>query len=144
MPAKFNDLFFMFGDAKSYYMNVVKTQFLRMLYEFLWSLLLVIPGIIKSYQYRMVPYILAENPSISAKRAFAMSKKMTDGEKWKMFVLDLSFIGWKLLGVLACGIGVYFVEPYLQATYAELYEAMRAKMYDMHETDEYELCNFWN
>lgn len=144
MPARFNDLFFAFGDARLYYMNVVKTQFLRILYEFLWSLLLVIPGIIKGYEYRMIPYILAENPSIDPKRAFALSKKMTDGEKWKMFVLDLSFYGWLLLGSLACCVGIYFVEPYIQATYAELYEAMRAKMYDMGETNEYELCNFYN
>jgi len=144
MPTRFNDLFFVFGDAKRFYMNVVKTQFLRMLYEFLWSLLLFVPGIIKSYEYRMVPYILAENPSISPKRAFQLSKKMTDGEKWNIFVLDLSFYGWMLLGVLACCVGAYFVEPYMQATYAALYEAMRAKMYDMGETNEYELCNFYN
>jgi len=144
MPTRFNDLFFVFGDAKRFYMNVVKTQFLRMLYEFLWSLLLFVPGIIKSYEYRMVPYILAENPSISPKRAFQLSKKMTDGEKWNIFVLDLSFYGWMLLGVLACCVCAYFVEPYMQATYAELYEAMRAKMYDMGETNEYELCNFYN
>ena len=144
MPTRLNDLFFVFGDAKRFYMNVVKTQFLRMLYEFLWSLLLIVPGIIKSYEYRMVPYILAENPSISSKRAFELSKKMTDGEKWNIFVLDLSFYGWALLGTLACCIGVYFVEPYMQATYAELYEAMRAKVFDRGETDGYELCNFYN
>ena len=144
MPARFNDLFFAFGDAKHFYMNVVKTQFLRIFYVFLWSLLLIIPGIIKGYEYRMIPYILAENPSIDPKRAFALSKKMTDGEKWKMFVLDLSFFGWQLLGSIACCVGIYFVEPYIQATYAELYEAMRAKMYEMGETNEYELCNFWN
>ena len=143
MPARVNDLFFAFGDAKNFYMNVVKTQFLRILYEFLWSLLLIIPGIIKRYEYRMVPYILAENPSISSRRAFQLSRKMTDGEKWNMFILDLSFYGWLLVGSIACCVGIYFVQPYIEATYAELYEAMRAKMYDMGETDEYELCNFY-
>lgn len=143
-PAQFRELFFVFSDAKRYYMNVVKTQFLRTLFESLWSLLFIIPGIIKSYEYRMIPYIMAENPSLSSKRAFELSKRMTDGEKWNIFILDLSFIGWSLLGTLACGIGVYFVQPYFEATYAELYEAMRAKVFDMGKTDEMELCNFWN
>ena len=144
MPARFGDLFFAFGDAKRYYMNVVKTQFLRGLYTFLWSLLLVVPGIVKSYEYRMMPYIQAENPSLPSRRVFELSKQMTEGEKWNIFVLDLSFIGWSLLSAIACCIGVYFVQPYFEATYAELYEAMRAKVFDMGATDENELCNFWN
>ena len=75
------------------YMNIVKAQFLRGLYTFLWSLLFVIPGVIKSYEYRMIPYILAEDPEISSADAFMLSKKMMDGDKMNAFVLDLSFIG---------------------------------------------------
>ena len=63
------------------YLNVVKTMFLRDLYVFLWSLLFVIPGIVKSYEYSMIPYILAENPNIDSKRAFAISRSMTQGKK---------------------------------------------------------------
>ena len=139
----FGELFCAFRSGQGYYMNIVKTQFLRRLYTALWSLLFIIPGIIKSYEYYMVPYILAENPNISSARAFELSKMMTNGEKLNIFVLELSFLGWQLLGILACCIGNYFVTPYLEASFAELYEAMRAKVYDMGVTDENELCNFW-
>ncbi len=70
-------------------------SFGRDLYTVLWTLCLIIPGIVKSYEYKMIPYILAENPRILRKRAFEISKNMMDGEKWNAFVIDLSFIGWK-------------------------------------------------
>lgn len=139
----FGELFCAFKSGKGFYLNIVKTQFLRKLYISLWSLLFIIPGIIKTYEYYMVPYILAENPNISSARAFELSKIMTNGEKWNIFVLELSFIGWQLLGMMACCIGTYFVIPYVDSTFAELYEAMRAKVFDMGVTDENELCNFW-
>jgi len=109
------------------YPGIVGTMVLRGIYIFLWTLLLIIPGIIKSYAYRMVPYILADNPDIGASRAIELSNRMTDGEKWDMFVLDLSFIGWYLLGLIALGIGVLFVMPYEDATKAELYLVLREK-----------------
>ena len=104
-------------------------MFLRDVYLFLWTLLLIIPGIIKGYAYRMVPYILADNPNIGAARAIELSDQMTKGEKLDIFVLDLSFLGWILLGSLACGIGVLFVNPYVEATNAELYAALKDKAY---------------
>ena len=70
----------------------------------LWTLLLIVPGIIKSYEYRMVPYILAENPGMNRKEAFAISKRMMTGKKWATFVLDLSFFGWIFLSIFTCGI----------------------------------------
>lgn len=73
----------------------------------------------------MVPYILADNPNIGVKKAIALSNEMTLGHKFDMFVLDLSFIGWYLLGALAFGIGVFFVLPYENATDAELYLVLR-------------------
>ena len=101
-------------------------MFLKALYVFLWSLLLVIPGIIKGYEYRMIPYILAENPGIDTKEAFAMSKQMMDGNKWNAFVLDLSFLGWIILSVFTCGIlAVFYVNPYIYMTDAELYVALK-------------------
>lgn len=96
----------------------------------LWTLLLIIPGIIKSYAYRMVPYILADNPEISHKRAIEISNAMTYGQKFDIFVLDLSFIGWYILGALALGIGVLFVNPYVNATEAELYLVLRQEAID--------------
>jgi uncharacterized membrane protein len=87
--------------------------------------LLTLPVIIKTFSYRMTPWILADNPQIGYKRALKLSMQLTRGHKWRMFVLDLSFIGWFLLGLLACGIGVMFVAPYYQAVQAELYARLR-------------------
>ena len=112
--SKFERLFWAFRSGR--YLNVVKIMFWREVKIFLWSLLFVIPGIIKSYEYCMVPYILAENPQISCERAFELSKQMTKGEKWKIFVLGLSFIGWVIVGMLCCCVGQFFVQPYIEAT----------------------------
>ncbi len=87
----------------------------------------LIPAIIKEYQYKMVPFILANNSGITGKRARELSTSMTNGNKWNLFVLDLSFIGWILLGCLACGIGVLFVLPYINASYAEAYTCLKAE-----------------
>lgn len=90
------------------------------LYIFLWFLLLIIPGIIKSYEYMFIPYLLAENPDMDIKEVFKKSKEMTNNQKGNMFVLDLSFIGWYFLGALII-IGAVFVAPYHEATRAQLY-----------------------
>ena len=110
------------------YWNTVGVMFFMNLKVFLWTLLLIVPGIVKSYQYRFIPFLLAENPDLPADRAFEISTMMTDGEKWNIFVLDLSFVGWNLLGLLLLGIGALFVDPYVKATEAELYAALRAKV----------------
>lgn len=117
-------LFSAFGKG---YMNVVKVMFFKNLYIFLWSLLFVIPGIIKAIEYIAVDYIMAENPDMDQNRAFEISRGMTAGEKWNIFVLYLSFIGWGILCVFTCFIGFLFLAPYIQATYAELYTALREK-----------------
>jgi hypothetical protein len=116
---------FSFGFDRQNYMGIISTMFRRAVQNFLWFLLLIIPGIVKAYAYRMVPYILADNPNIGSGRAIELSNRMTDGHKLDMFVLDLSFIGWYLLGTLALGIGVLFVMPYENATNAELYLVLR-------------------
>ena len=139
--SRFERLFWAFRSGR--YMNVVKIMFWKEVKIFLWSLLFVIPGIIKSYEYCMVPYILAENPQISCERAFELSRKMTKGEKWKIFVLDLSFIGWRILGVLCCCVGQVFVEPYYEATFAELYQIMREKAHGLGFSDYNELYGFF-
>lgn len=107
------------------YIGIVLTMLLKGVQNFLWYLLLIIPGIVKFYAYRMVPYILADNPNIGYSKAIKLSNKMTYGHKFDMFVLDLSFIGWYLLGLLALCIGVLFVLPYQNATEAELYLVLR-------------------
>lgn len=103
------------------YWIIVKTQFLRNLYNVLWTLLLIIPGIIKSYEYSMVAYILAEEPNLGPNEIITKSRRMTDGHKFDMFVLDISFWGWYILGSIFWGLGVFFVNPYKEATYAKLY-----------------------
>lgn len=115
-----------FGRGKSTYLNVVKVMFFKGLYEGLWTLLFIVPGVIKAYEYRMIPYILAENPDVDVKDAFLYSREMMDGEKWNAFVLDLSFIGWGLLSTLTCGIlGIFYVNPYVNMTNAELYHTLK-------------------
>ena len=110
------------------YMNIVKTLFLRDLYLILWTMLFVIPGIIKAYEYRMIPYILADRPNITTKEAFALSRAMMRGNKWRAFVLDLSFILWYILSAFTLGIlAVFYVNPYRNMTCAALYEALNPK-----------------
>lgn len=122
-PAEVKELAFGFDHA---YMNVVKTMFFRDLYTFLWSLLFIIPGIVKAFEYRMVPYLLAEYPDMPKEQAFETSKRMMDGQKWRTFVLDLSFLGWNILSALTLGIlGVFYVHPYKNMTDAALYESLK-------------------
>lgn len=108
------------------YKRNVKTMFFMELYIFLWALLFVIPGLVKAYEYRMIPYLLAENPEMSKNEAFAASKAMMKGNKWRAFVLDLSFILWEFLSSLTFGlVGLFWVEPYKQLTDAALYDALK-------------------
>lgn len=108
------------------YKPSLKAMFVSQLYAYLWSLLFVIPGIIKSYAYAMVPYIIYENPNLTPNQAVALSEKLTRGYKWKLFVLELSFIGWNLLSALTCGIlGLLYVNPYMGLTYAGAYEQLK-------------------
>jgi uncharacterized membrane protein len=123
-----NYLTFGFGEGR--YLNIVKTMLWRGILTFLWFLLLIVPGIIKTYTYRMVPYILSDNPNIDYHRALELSDKMTDGEKMDMWILDLSFIGWYILGTLLLLVGSLFVMPYENATKAELYLELRQDALD--------------
>lgn len=108
------------------YMDIVKAMLWRAFLNFLWYLLFIIPGIVKAFAYSMVPYILTDNPNIGYKRALELSKEMTKGHKFRIFVLGLSFIGWYILGMMALFIGVMFVVPYQLATMAELYLTLRS------------------
>lgn len=129
---------FAFDSAN--YKGIISTMLLMNIYSLLWTLLLIIPGIIKAYSYRMVPYILADNPNIGANRAITLSRKMMDGNKFETFVLELSFIGWYLLGMLALVVGILFVNPYFDATIAQLYLVLRKNALD-NGTCSYEDLN---
>lgn len=102
-----------------------KVTFLVGLFTFLWSLLFIIPGIIKSYSYSMSLYILAENKGNPALECINESKAMTEGHKFDLFVLGLSFFGWALLCVITLGIAAIWVTPYMAATYANAYNLLK-------------------
>ncbi len=105
--------------------SAFKVNFLVGLFTFLWSLLFVIPGIIKSFSYSMSLYILAENKGKSARECIAESKAMTEGHKMELFVLGLSFIGWALLVGITFGIAGIWVVPYMNATMANAYHSLK-------------------
>ena len=108
------------------YKNQVKVMFLRDLYTFAWTLLFIIPGIYKSYEYRMVPYLMAEYPHMTKDQVFYTSKYLMKGDKGRAFLMDLSFIGWWILSGFTLGIlGVFYVNPYYNSTCAALYEALK-------------------
>ena len=122
-PAKLSNIVYVFD---SHYKNIVKTAFLTDLFIWLWSLLFIVPGIIKAYQYRLVPYIMSENPEMSFRDAQAESARLMNGNKWKTFVLDLSFIGWDILSIFTWGLlEIFFVAPYKASTHAALYESIK-------------------
>ena len=98
---------------------------LRDVYTFLWCLLFLVPGIVKSYEYLMVPYILSEHPDMQAKEVFSASRQLMRGQKWKAFVLDLSFLGWAILSGMTFGIlGIFFVSPYRALVFTALYRKL--------------------
>lgn len=96
-------------------------QFFQGMLILLWSLLFVIPGIIASYRYAMTPYILAERDDLSVMEAISLSKKMMKGNKWELFYLDLTFIGWSILCIFTLGIGSLWLNPYIEASRAAFY-----------------------
>lgn len=106
--------------------DVCITGILKWLFTGLWSLLFVIPGIVKSYSYAMTMYIMQDHPELSGNDAITKSRQMMDGHKFDLFILDLSFIGWYLLGSLTFGILIiFYVEPYRQVTRTNFYEQLR-------------------
>ncbi len=130
---KLSELAYAFDHS---YMNNVKTMFVRDIVVFLWSLLFVIPGIYKSYQYKMVPYLLAENPDMPYKEVLKRSTDMMNGNKWKAFVLDLSFILWSTLGIFTCGLlDILFTKPYIELTRAALYRELSGKTEDVQTVE---------
>ena len=104
------------------YGHTFATLLLRDIFTLLWTCLFIVPGIVKMYSYRMVPFILRDDPQLTATEAITSSRRMMNGHKWNTFVLDLSFIGWYILGGLTFGIvNLLWTEPYRQSSNAALY-----------------------
>ena len=113
---------------KNNYMNAVSGIFLRDLFTFLGFILFIIPGLILGYSYRLVPYILADDPQIKGSDALRISRNMMQGHKLSAFIYDLSFIGWYLLGIITCGIAIaFYVRPYKLNADAALYLAIKSQ-----------------
>jgi len=91
----------------------------------LWSLLFVIPGIVASYRYAMAPFVMLENPDMTASEAIEASKQMMNGHKGELFCLDLSFIGWSLLNIFTLGIGSLWLNPYMNMSWAAFFRSFR-------------------
>lgn len=98
------------------------------LFTFLWALLFIIPGIIASYRYAMAPFLLLENPHMKPRDAIEASKSLMDGHKMELFLLDLSFIGWHLLGLVTLGIAYLWINPYINSSRAAFYRSLRPRM----------------
>lgn len=157
--AAFSDLF----SQKDRLWDGFCMKFLQGLYIALWSLLLVIPGVVKTYSYAMTPYIMAEHPSLTANEAITESRRIMDGNKWRLFCLDFSFIGWELLCALPMyagyflflnnfsgseamaisivlllavplSIGFFFVHPYEEAAWATFYRDITVASTESDET----------
>lgn len=121
------DMGTMFDGFKKELGNNIVTGLLVNVFTFLWSLLFIIPGIVKSYSYAMTYYIRVDHPEYTATEAITKSREMMNGHKGKLFLLDLSFIGWIIVGALCCGIGTLWVAPYMQAAKTSFYEELKAK-----------------
>ena len=109
------------------YTRVFCALFLVNLFTFLWALLLIIPGIIKAFSYALTPYILLDEPELTARQAITRSCEIMQGRRWKLFCLSLSFIGWGILSLLTFGIGFLWLAPYMNASIAAFYEDARAE-----------------
>ena len=115
----------MFEAAFRNYLHIVWVYFVMVVKVFLWSLLLIVPGIIKSFSYAMTPYIMVEHPEYSASEAINASREMMRGHKWELFCLYVSFIGWAFLSVITCCIGFFWLEPYISVSQAAFYKELK-------------------
>lgn len=114
-----------FEGFKSDFGGTIVLTIMIGIFTFLWSLLFVIPGIVKAYSYSMAYYIKVDHPEYDWQQCINASKEMMNGHKADLFVLDLSFIGWIIVGFCACGIGLLWVEPYMESARANFYESIK-------------------
>ena len=118
----------------SYWKTAAVSKLLQSVYVLLWSLLFIIPGILAAYSYAMTEFILAENPDLTASEAIAQSKEMMYGNRWRLFCLHFSFIGWDILSSLTLGIGNLWLRPYKQAANAAFYREISGTGYADYES----------
>ena len=131
-----DDLVFLYKNGLS---RAIVTVLLKGIYLFLWTMLFIIPGIVKSYSYFLVEYLLAENPSLETKRMFEISKRAMDGYKMRAFLLEMSFLGYIFLSLLTFGIGLLFLAPYMEMTMAIFYEDVKGSAIERGILSEEEL-----
>lgn len=117
----------LFDGFRECFVKSMLLGFLQSLFIALWSLLFFIPGLVKSYSYALAFYVQRNDKELEAIDCINESKRLMQGHKWQLFCLDLSFIGWYLLGALCFGVGVYFVLPYHEMARANFYEALIAE-----------------
>ncbi len=121
---QFNTMFEGFQD----YGRVLVTMLIRDVFILLWTLLLIIPGVMKAYSYRLVPYLVKDRPELSPMEVLAESETLMRGNRWQAFVMDLSFLGWLLLGVVTLNLGnIFWTNPYMNATDAALYQELTGR-----------------
>ena len=126
----------MFGYFQ-YWKTTACARLLQSVYVLLWSLLFIIPGIIAGYSYAMTSYILAENPELTASEAIERSKQMMSGNRWRLFCVQISFIGWDILSaLLTFGIGGLWITPYKQAATAAFYREISGTVQEVYTTPE--------
>lgn len=119
------DISDVFEGFKSDFANNFLIGFMQSIFIMLWSLLFIIPGIVKGYSYAMAYYIKADHPEYDWNACIKESMRMMQGHKWDLFVQDLSFLGWIIVGMCVCGIGVLWVEPYAQMARVNFYESIK-------------------
>lgn len=115
------------GFTEGGFVRLLLLGLLQEVFIILWTLLFIIPGIVKGYSYSQAIYLAYDHPDWDWKQCIDESRRIMKGHKWQLFVLDLSFIGWIIVGILACGIGTLWVAPYMSATRAEFYEELTAE-----------------
>ncbi|WP_159563747.1 MULTISPECIES: DUF975 family protein [unclassified Exiguobacterium] len=118
-------LWTMFRPFRTRYLKHVVTSLVMSVFLVLWSLLLIVPGVIKGFSYSLTPYILRDRPELSVLESITESRRLMDGHKMEALMLVLSFLGWFLVGTLTLGIGFFFIGPYISTTYATFYDAIR-------------------
>lgn len=117
-PADIATLFHGYGD----FWRIFSTMFLQQLYILLWTLLLIVPGVVKALSYAMTPYILRDHPELSRRAAIHLSREIMAGNKGRLLLLWLSFLGWAVLALFTCGIGFLWLAPYIGVSEAGFYE----------------------
>lgn len=122
------------GEGFKDYGRILGTMLLSSVYQFLWALLLIVPGIIKGYSYALTPYLLKDHPELKFNAAIEESMRLMSGNKMRLFLLDLSFIGWFLLGIITFGIAFLWITPYWNTARAAFYEDL---MSDLRNAGEF-------